>query len=141
MMCSHFFPFRCCYCNMAHLKCSGTCHPQLIILVQTTTSQTVQSFKHKMSHFIFIFFLRPLLVFGVVQSVKKRDFLLVGLSFHLREAYVHSNSTEFILQFYTSFHGSCTFRSIFEKIHFCSHNTFQAFALDCNTTYTRFQSV
>ena len=66
----------------------------------------------------FYFFLRPLLVFGVVQSVKKRDFLLVGLSFHLREAYVHSNSTEFILQCYTSFHRSCTFRSIFEKYIF-----------------------
>jgi len=100
MMCSHFFPFRCCYFNIAHLKCSGTCHPQLIILVQTT-NESVQTtnesdfskFQTQDVTFYFYFFSWAPFRFRGGSVSQKQDFLFVRLSFHLREAYVHLNST------------------------------------------------
>ena len=82
MMCSHFFPFRCCYCNMAHLKCSGTCHPQLIILVQTT-NESVQTtnesdfskFQTQDVTFYFYFFLGPFSFSGWFSQSKTRFFI------------------------------------------------------------------
>ena len=67
LSCVLILPFRCCYCNMAHLSCSGTCHPQLIILVQTTTIQTNSNIQISNTlQIVFIFLPWPLSV-GVVS--------------------------------------------------------------------------